>query len=168
MRDHWMELATGQTFHTLIPRDEALPQVELLAELAASGSDQTEDWLMLLVAYQVRVEALERNRDASQGLTRQAVEQEDIRNADRWSSSVAEFEERLRFCRAKISALLTAIFSSNDTAGSARLISALSAQADRGDERAVGLLQVIMDSVTPQRGQAIRAEVRKLEGAAEQ
>lgn len=167
MRDHWLELATGQTFHALVPRDEALPQVELLAELAASGSEQTDDWLILLVAYQVRVEALERNRDTSQELTQKAVEQGDIPNADRWSSSVAEFEERLRFYRAKISTLLTAIVSSSDTAGSARLIWALSTQADHGDERVVGLLQVIMDSVTPERAQAIRAEVRKLERAAE-
>jgi hypothetical protein len=168
MRDHWLELASGDAVSSQLPKDEALPQLEMLAELAASASGEAADWIFLLVAYHIRAETLQRHLDASQDLTTQAAEAENVIELDRWSRCVVEFDERLGLYRAKIASLLSDVLNSTDAAGSAMLVTALSIQADRGDERAVPLLQSIMDSVTPARGAAIKAEVRKIERAAEQ
>ncbi len=167
MRDHWLELASGERFNPLLPRDETLPQVELLAELAA-GSGQPEDQLALVVAYHVRIEVLERNKAAAEGLAKEAAKAHDADALLRLTSSIMEFEERLGRYRAKIDALLAAILNSSGAEGSALIVSALTIQADSGDERAITMLQFIMDSVTPERAQAIQAEVRKMEKEAAQ
>ena len=165
LRDHWLALVEGDAVNPLLPRSEALPQLELLAELAANGSDEAEDWIALLIAYHVRVEALQRDALASEALAKQAAEADDLDRADRWTRSVVEFNDRREHYRAKVGALLASIFASEAAEGSAMLVVALSSQADSGDERAVVLLQRVMDSVTPARAQAIRAEVLRIEGA---
>jgi hypothetical protein len=91
-----------------------------------------------------------------------------VDDLDRWTRSEVEFNERLGHYRAKIDAVLSALLNSDGAEGSAMLVTALSIQADRGDERAVPLLQFIMDKVTPERAQAIGVQVRKMERAAAQ
>jgi hypothetical protein len=163
-----MGLATGEAGNPLLPQDEALPQLELLAEMTAAASGEAEDWIMVLVAYQVRVETLQGHLEASQNLAKVAVRANDVAGLDRWSRSVVEYDERLAYYRAKIGSLLAEVFNSNNPEGTAILITALSLRADRGDERAVPMIQSIFDSVAPERAQAICAEYRKLEKGAVQ
>lgn len=139
LRDHWLDLASGRMVHPLVLMEEAQAQLELLAEMSANGINQAEDWIALLVAYQLRVAALERDPAAA--------------------------GDRLTHYRDKVDAVLAHVFHDDDAEGSAMLVAALTHQADAGDERAVPLLQSLMDSVTPERAQAIQAEVRKLETA---
>lgn len=168
MRDHWLELATGEAKNALIPKDEALPQCELLAELAACGGDEPEDWMALLVAYCIRIEALQGHVGAAERLAKEAAEADNAADLDRWTISVVGIGERIEHYRAKIVDLVSALISSRDPEGAALLASTLSREADQGDERAVPVLQFIMDSVTPDRASAISAAVRKLEGASTQ
>lgn len=168
LREHWFAMADDEASNPILPRDEILPQLELLAELAAAASGEAEDWIALLVVYQLRVESLGSHVEASRHFTQKAVESENIADADRWSRSEVEFNERLGHYRAKVGSIITHLLSDNDAEGAAMLVSALSLQSDRGDERALPLIQFIIDSVTPERASAISGAVRKLEGATTQ
>lgn len=163
LRDYWLELADGETVNPLLPHGEVLPQLELLAELAASGSDDADDWIALLVAYQLRVETLQRDAIASQALAKQAVEANDLDKLDRWTRAEVEFTDRRGHYRLKMDALLANILGSDSAEGTAMLVAALTIQADSGDDRAVGMLQCVMDSVTPERAAAILSHAKKIE-----
>jgi hypothetical protein len=168
MRDHWLPLATGEVLNPILPKNEALPQLELLAEMAASATGQPEDWVALLYAYCVRIQTLKGDISGSQHFANEAVGANSVDGADRWTRSVVELEGRLNHYRAKVADLVSLLLTSNEVAGAAMLVSALSREADSGDESAVPVLQFIMDSVTPERASAISAAVRKLEGATTQ
>lgn len=165
LRDYWFQVATGDVANPLLPKDEAIPQLELLAHLAAAGSGDVDDQVVLLAAYQVRIRMLERNVEASEGLAREAVEAKDAVALERWSASVVEFNDRLGSYRADMKRMMAAVLHDGEAEGAAMLVGALTLQADNGDERALGMLQCVMDSVTPARASAIKAEVLRIEGA---
>lgn len=165
LRNHWWALAAGELVNPLLPKEDALPQLELLAEMAVAAIDQPDDWIVLLATSQIRVAALERDLGAAEDMAKQAVAADDTDLVVRWTNSVVEFEERLKRYRSKIDELLQHIIGSNQVEGTAMLAAALSHQADIGDERAVPLLERLMSLVTPERAQAINNEVRKMEAA---
>jgi hypothetical protein len=74
LRDHWYGLATGETVNLLIPKEDALPQLELLAEMAANGTNEPEDCIVLLVAYQIRADKLQLDLQASEHFAKEAVD----------------------------------------------------------------------------------------------
>lgn len=162
LRDHWLNLASGEAVNPFIPKAEALPQVELLAELAA-GTGEPGDLLTLVVAYHIRIESLERDVEGCEALAKEAVAAGNVAMVDRWTDSVVEFGERLAIYRAKVDSLLEEIFNSADAAGTAMIVSALTLEADRGDERAATMLQIVMDAMSAERAAAIQSECRRLE-----
>ena len=131
--------------------------MELLAEMAA-GSGQAEDQVTLIAAYQVRIASLEHNLEASRAC---AAEATCATAFEHWSRAIAVCDDRLRFYRDTKDALVAAALA--DTQAAAVLVKSLGDYADSGGERAVGLLQSIMDSFTPERAGAIQAEVRRIE-----
>ena len=165
LRDHWLELATGEALNPLSPIEDILPQLELLAQMAATGIDQPEDWIVLMVVYQIRVEALERLASAFEGLAKQAAQAENEDHLVGSINSALEYRERLKDYRAKNEAILAHILNSNEAHGTAMLVSAMTHLADSGDERGVPILERLMASVTPERAKAIQLEVRKMEEA---
>lgn len=162
MRDHWFDIATGQATCPLLPRHDALAQLELLAQMAAINGE-FEDSIGLIATYNVRIEVLERDLEASEGLTRAAVEADDVDSVDRWSSYTVELLERLALYQSASGRLVRMTLHDDDATGAALLVSCLTMQADKGDERAVGLLQTLMDCVSPERAAVINAKVRTME-----
>jgi hypothetical protein len=167
LRDHWFDLSTGSMAHSLLPRDEALPQPEMLAELAAARG-YPEDRLALIASYQVRVETLEQDWAVFETLLMQAIEANDLAGASRWSSQVAECDARLRLYRGKQDQLVDTAINGGDVCDAAIIVRVLTDRADSGDERAVGMLQTLVDAVSPERAKAIQAEVQKMEKEAAQ
>lgn len=164
LRDHWLAIVTRECANPLPCKDDVMPQLELLAELAYAAGE-AEDQVALIVVYQVRAEKLAGDVAAFEDLARQAVEANDAAALDMWTRSVVEFGERLGFYRAKLGALQVSVLNDGEAEGAAMLVAALTIRADSGDDRAVGMLQRVMDSVTPLRAQAITAEVIRMEGA---
>lgn len=162
LRDYWLRLATGECVNPALRKEDVLPQMELLAELAA-GSGEAQDHVALITAYQVRAEALEQSRGACADMAKETAQAGNSVGAQHWSREVADFDDRLRRYRAQIDALHHHLLTEGDASGAAILVTALTLQADRGDEFAVATLQCVMDSVTPERASAIQAEVRKIE-----
>ena len=134
LRGYWLALATGEAFNPLLPKDEALPQVELLAELAASATQEAQDWIALLVVYHVRLETLTRHASASEEFAEQAVKAGNAADLDRWTRSVVEFRERAAHYRSKAEGIFVHLLDGENPEGAAMLINALSIQADEGDE----------------------------------
>ena len=166
LRNYWLQLALGECTNPLIPKEEVLPQLELLSELAA-GSGEAEDQVLVIVAYQLRAETLDANRVVAEDLAREAARTNDMVAAAHWSRSAVEFSERQCRLRSLLDALIVAVLNGENAEGAALLVTALTIKADSGDERAVGLLQDIMDAVTPERASAIQHEVRKIEESAQ-
>ena len=154
LRDHWYALATGELVNPLIPKEEALAQLELLAEMAANGTNAPEDAIVLLVVYQIRAERCQLDLEAEEHFAKQAVEAGNADLAGRWTSSVVESGTRLKHYRASIENRLQHILNSNEPHGTAMLVSAMTHLADNGDERAVPILEKLMASVTPHTGRA--------------
>jgi hypothetical protein len=163
LRSHWLQLAEGAATHPLVPKEDAQPQLELLAEMAASAIGEPEDIIALMVAYHIRMETLQRDIEAAQALAKQAATADNVDDLERWASTEVDLGERLAFYRAKVSSLILHILNEDSAEGSAMFVQALSLQADSGDERALPHIQMIMDSVSPERARAIQAEVRKME-----
>lgn len=165
LRDHWYALATGELVNPLIPKEEALPQLELLAEMAANGTNEPEDTIVLLVVYQIRAERCQLDLEADEHFAKQAVEAGNADLAGRWTSSAVEARTRLEHYRASIKNRLQHIIDSSEPHGAAMLVSAMTHLADNGDERAVPILEKLLASVTAERAKAIQIEVRKMEEA---
>jgi hypothetical protein len=165
LRNHWLQLAEGEASHPLVPKEDAQPQLELLAEMAATAVGEPQDVIALMVAYHIRMETLQRDVEASHALAEQAVTAGNPAEAERWAATGVDVGERLAYYRAKVSSLVLHILNADSAEGSAMFVQALSLQADRGDERALPHIQLIMDSVSPERARAIQSEFRKLETA---
>lgn len=163
LRDYWLAVASGSETNKLLPKDMVLPQVELLGEMAAAASAQVQDRVPLVAAYQIHAASIEHDVTVCEALARQAAEADNVADLDRWTSSTVDLNERLGVYRSRISALLSDILSNSDATGAAMLVSSLTLQADGGDERAVPLLQYVMDSVTPEQAEAIQAAIRAQE-----
>jgi hypothetical protein len=163
MRDYWLEIAAGISTNALLPVADALPQAEMLAELAG-GSGQAEDLVALVTAYHIRTTSFDSDRDWFEAKAKQAADADAIEDLDRWTRAVVEADERAGFYRAKTQALLSSVLDSESAEGTAMLVTALTIQADSGDERAVPMIECLFNSVTPERAVAITDEYRKIEG----
>lgn len=162
LRDYWFELANGDTINPLIPQAEAVPQMELLAELAAAGGEPG-DYVSLVVACQIRIESLGRERALAEAIARDAVAENDADKLARWSSSVVDVDGRLKLYREKLRAVVQTTLADEDPEGAALLVMALTSAADGGDEKAVGVLQYVIDAVPAARAVAIQNKVREIE-----
>jgi hypothetical protein len=164
LREHWFQIASGNITVSLVPKEEALPQLELLAALAANGAGEANDWIWLAAIYRMRMDGLETDLTALVGVLDQVDEAGDIASHDRCSSAAIQLAERAADYRLKADEIVAQILAAEGVEGTAQIVALMEDEADRGWDPALPILQALFDSVSPERAQAIQSEVRKIEG----